>query len=46
MSKQGTVIKRKHINLMISLIPGMIWTLKNGYSQSVMASYNIGLSTF
>jgi len=46
MSKQGTVSKRKHIILMISLKPGMIWRPKSSYSQSVMASYNIGLSTF
>ena len=46
MSKQGTVNKRKHINLMISLKPGMIWRFKSSYSQSVMASYNIALSTF
>jgi len=46
MSKQGTVSKRKDINLMISLKPGMIWRLKSSYSQSVMASYNIALSTF
>jgi len=46
MSKQGTVSKRKHINLVISLKPGMVWRLKSSYSQSVVASYNIGLSAF
>jgi len=45
-SKQGTVSKRKYINVMISLKPGMIWRLKSSYSQSAMALYNIGLSTF
>jgi hypothetical protein len=35
MSKLGTVGKRKHITLMISLERGMIRRLKSSYSQSV-----------